>query len=78
MQMVRSCMSHMSENFLQLNDSKPDIVIMSPSGPSTTSITNLSSSLGALSNNVRKEAPNLCVIFDSELSFDTQVIKVQT
>ena len=49
---------------------------MSPSGPSTSNYTNLSSSLDALSNNVRKEARNLCVIFDSELSFDTQVIKV--
>lgn len=30
----------------------------------------------ALSDNVWKEASNLGVIFDSELSFDTQVIEV--
>ena len=41
-----------------------------------SNFTNLSSSLGALSNNVGREAHNLSVIFDSELSFDTQVTKV--
>ena len=66
----------MSESFLHLNDSKSGIVIMSPSGPSTSNITDLSSSLGALSNNVQKEVRNLGVIIDSELSFDTQVTKV--
>ena len=66
----------MSENFLQLNDSKSEIVIVSPSGPSTNNITDLSSSLGTLSNNVQKEAHNLGVIFDSELFFDTHVTKV--
>ena len=64
------------ENVLPLNDSKSDIVIMSPSGPSTSSINNLSSRLGTLSNNVWKEAHNLGVIFDSELSFNAQVTKV--
>ena len=44
---------------------KSDIVIMNPSGPSTSYYTNLYSSLGALSNNVWKEAHNLGVIFDS-------------
>ena len=77
---ILSCLAEinnwMSENVLQLNDSKSDIVIMCPSCPSTSNIAYLSSSLGALSNNVRKEARNLGVIFDSELSFHTQVTKV--
>ena len=77
---ILSCIAEikkwMSENVLQLNDSKSDIVIMSRSGPSTGNITNLFSSLGALSNNVRKEDHNLSVIFDSVLSFDTQVTEV--
>ena len=77
---IFSCLAEiqnwMSENVLQLNDSKSDISIMSPSGPRTSIINNLSSSLGTLSNNVRKEARNLGVIFDSELSFDTQVTQV--
>ena len=73
---VKNYVGIIAENFLQLNDSKSDIVIMSPSSPSTSIITNLSSSLGTLSNNVQKEAWNLGVIFDSELSFDTRVTKV--
>ena len=77
---IFSCLAEienwMSESFLHLNDSKSGIVIMSPSGPSTSNITDLSSSLGALSNNVQKEVRNLGVIIDSELSFDTQVTKV--
>ncbi len=66
----------MSKNFLQLNDSKSEVLIITPCGLSSANINNLSSSLGALSNNVRKEAHNLGVIFDSELSFDVQVTKV--
>ena len=50
---IFSCLAEiknwMSENVLQLNDSKSDIVIMSPSGPSASNYNNLSSSLGALS-----------------------------
>ena len=45
-------------------------------GPSTSCINNLSSSLGALSDNIRTEARNLGVIIDSVLSFDAQVTKV--
>ena len=57
---IMSCLAKiknwMSENVLQLNYSKSDIVIMTPSFPSSSSINNLSSSPGALSNYVQKEA----------------------
>ena len=66
----------MSTNFLQLNDSKSEVIIITPPGPSISSVTNMSSGLGALSNNVCTEARNLGVIFDSQLSFDAQVTKV--
>lgn len=58
----------MSKNFLQLNDSKSE-VIKRPAGISSCSINDLSSNL------VSKEA---CkgVISDSEMSPDTQVTKV--
>ncbi len=61
--------------FWKLNDSKSEDLIFTPCVPSSVSIKYLSSSLGVLSNNVRKEAHNLGVVFDSELSFDVQVTK---
>lgn len=77
---IMSCLAEikfwMSKNFLQLNDSKSEVIIITPSGPSTSTITNLTSSLDTLSNNVRTEARNLGVIFDCELSFDVQVTRV--
>lgn len=36
----------------------------------------LSSSLGSPPLHIQKEAPSLCVIFDSELLFDFQLAKV--
>ena len=79
MSRITSCLADikewMSSNFLQLNDTKSEVLIVSPAGSSTSTVF-LSSSLGALSNSVHKEARNLGVIFDSELSFDTQVTKV--
>ncbi len=66
----------MSKKGLQLNDSKSEVLIFTPCALSSASINNLSSSLGALSNNVWKEARNFGVVFDSELSFDVQVTKV--
>ncbi len=66
----------LSKNFLPLHDFKSEVTVITPSGSSTTDINKCSSSLGALSNNVWKEAHNLGVIFDSELSFDMQVTKV--
>ncbi len=62
--------------FWKLNDSKSEDLIFTPCVPSSASIKYLSSSLGVLSNNVRKEARNLGVVFDSELSFDVQVTKM--
>ena len=46
----------MSKNVLQLNDSKSDVVIVTPFSPSASSMSNLPSRLGTLSNNVHKEA----------------------
>lgn len=66
----------MSSNFLLLNESKTDLIIITSCGPSTGSVNNLSSSLGALSISFQKEACHLGVIFESELTFDTQVTKV--
>ncbi len=63
----------MSKNFLQLNYSKSVVLIFTTCTPSSARINNLSSSLGALSNNLRKEARNLGVVFYSELTFDVQV-----
>lgn len=40
----------MSNNFPQLNNSKSEIILITHSGPSTSRIKNLTSSLGALSN----------------------------
>ncbi len=59
------------KNFLQLNDSKVEVIIIPPSGPSTANISKLSYSLGALSNHAWKEAHGLGVIYDSVSSFDT-------
>ncbi len=44
--------------FLQLNDSKSEVLVFTPCVPSSASINNHFSSLGVLSNNVRKEARN--------------------
>ena len=61
---VLSCLTEvknwMSTNFLQLNDSKSEVIIITPPGHSTSSVTNLSSGLGALSNNVCSEAQPWC------------------
>lgn len=66
----------MSCNFLHLIDSKEEVILISPHvhNPGNSNI--LSSSLGALSLHIQEEARNLGVIFDSELSFDSQVTKV--
>lgn len=53
---IMSCLAEitnwMYNNFLQLSDTKPQIIILPPPGPSTSSINNHMSSL----NNVKKEA----------------------
>ena len=50
------------------------VIIIFPTGPSTSSVNSLSSSLGFLSSNICKEAHSL--IFHSVPSFDAQVSKV--
>ena len=59
----------MTQNFLQLNKSKSEIILFSP--PSHT--LPLQSQLGPLSANVKTSARNLGVIFDSNLSFNKHV-----
>lgn len=64
----------MSENFVQLNDSEPEVIIVRPPGPGTNRV-NIPSSLGALSKTVWEGTCNLGLIFHSKLSFDAQVTK---
>ena len=66
----------MSQNFLQLNDSKSELMIFTPYSPNTEITANLMSSLGTLASNQKMKVRNLGVIFDPELSFDHQVTKV--
>ena len=61
----------MSNNFLQLNDSKTEVILFPPSSSTTCIPDSLPSTLG-----FQKEACSLGVLFDSELSFDSQVTKV--
>lgn len=67
---VLSCLTEaknwMSQNILQLNDSKLEVIIITTPGPSTSSAKYLSSSLGSDLKNVCKEASNLTVFFDSQ------------
>ena len=62
----------MSQNSLQLNDSKSEILLFGP----PNSIPAFQSQLGNLSNNIKGAARNLGVMFDSSLSFNQQVTKV--
>ena len=62
----------MSQNFLQLNESKSEILLFAP--PDST--LSIQAQLGTLSNNVKTSARNLGVWFDSNLSFDGQVTRV--
>ena len=50
---IKSCMAKTS---LHWNDWNSEVIIITPPGHSTSSINNLSSSLGALLTNVYKEA----------------------
>ncbi len=68
--------SWMSKNFPQLNDSKSEKIMIAGPSTSTSTINNLLSNLCTLSNNIKKEARNLGVLFHSTLSFDAQVTKM--
>ena len=71
---ILSCLTDikwLSNNFHQLNESKTEVIVFSPSSSSSCIPDSLPSSHG-----IQKEAHNLGVIFDSELSFDSQVTKV--
>ena len=71
-----SCLSDikswMAQNFLQLNETKTEIIIFGP--PNTTPT--FQSELNTLSANVTHSARNLGVIFDSDLSFGPQITRV--
>ena len=62
----------MSQNFLQLNPDKTEILII---GPTSSSIT-IQQSLGPLQRNVRETVKNLGVFFDSSLNLEHHVKKI--
>ena len=73
---VLACLSDikcwMSQNFLQLNESKSEVLLFGPSN-----LTNvLKLKLGELSSNVQHSVRNLGVMFDHNLAFDVQITKV--
>ena len=73
---LHSCLndikSWMACNFLQLNNSKTEVIIFGP----PPSVTSLSSALGPLSNNVNAVVRNLGVMLDSSLNFNKQINSV--
>ncbi len=77
---ILSCLAEiktwMSSNFLKLNDSKTEVLLITPLSHNPANTINLLSNLGPLSENIQTEVRNLGVIMDTELSFDTQVTKV--
>jgi len=64
--------SWMAQNFLQLNSSKSEILLINP----PQSIAHFQQSLGPLSTNLSSSARNLGVIFDSHLNFKIHINKV--
>ena len=66
---IKSWMTH---NFLQLNDSKSEILLFGP----PDSISQIQSDLGNLSCLVKPHAKNLGVLFDTEFKLDRQVNSV--
>lgn len=59
----------MADSFLQLNESKYEVVVFGP--PKLAK--QLSEELGTLVSNVKTQVRNLGVIFDAELKFDKQI-----
>lgn len=59
----------MASNFLQLNESKFEVLILGP----PKSGNQIALDLGPLASNVNTQVRNLGVIFDSEMKFDKQV-----
>ncbi len=62
----------MAKNFLQLNESKLEVLLFGTSSLSAP----VQSKLGCLSFNIKESARNLGVTFDSNLSFNNQVARV--
>ena len=62
----------MGQNFLQLNESKGEIILFG----STTAVANIKAGLGSLSLLVKPQVRNLGVLFDSDLRFNKQVSAV--
>ncbi len=69
---INEIKSWMTENFLQLNKDKSEIILFGP----PDNINLLSSGLGNLSTLIKPHVKNLGVTFDSELKFDKQVNSV--
>lgn len=63
----------MTNNFLQLNEDKTEVLILGCPADSSPA---LKAQLGPLSKNVCKQIKNLGVIFDSSLFFDKQISAV--
>jgi len=63
----------MTNNFLQLNEDKTEVLILGCPADSTPA---LKAQLGPLSTKVCKQIKNLGVIFDSSLYFDKQISSV--
>ncbi|XP_055493235.1 uncharacterized protein LOC129698247 [Leucoraja erinacea] len=59
----------MAKNFLHLNESKSEVILLGPSD----SIKNIAGSIGSVTPLLKPHVKNLGVIFDSALKFDKQV-----
>ncbi len=66
---LRDVKQWMSANFLQLNESKTEVLLFG--SPASTEV--VASKLGPLSGNLHSHVRNLGVTFDSALTFDKQI-----
>ena len=69
---LKDIKSWMARHFLQLNESKTDIIIFGP----PNDVSSLKNALGSLSANCHSEVKNLWVFFDSSLNCTKQVNSV--